>query len=188
MPRLCGRPACENCKMHITSPCVVSLTWQLSDAQGHAIDALADPVEFFYGGSDLLAKIEEALQGQREGFETELHLEPEHAFGDYHAELVCFEARSLFPSGLEAGMAFEGLPPGSVTPDMPADAVYVVTEVFPSHVVLDGNHPLAGMALRLRVKVCDVREPDADELARRSIVGGMLSLMGAAPSAPDALH
>ena len=31
---------------------------------------------------------------------------------------------------------------------MPADVLYTVTEIYPSHVVLDGNHPLAGMALR----------------------------------------
>ena len=42
---------------------------------------------------------------------------------------------------------------------MPDDAIYTVTEVYPEHVVLDGNHPLAGIALRLHVKVADVREP-----------------------------
>ena len=55
-------------------------------------------------------------------------------------------------------MQFEGLPEGSATPGMPADAIYTVTEVYPTHVVLDGNHPLAGMALRLHLKVRDVRE------------------------------
>ena len=49
------------------------------------------------------------------GFEAELHLEPEHAFGDYDSSLVCFEQRSLFPETLEAGMQFEGLPEGAIT-------------------------------------------------------------------------
>ena len=49
-------------------------------------------------------------------------------------------------------MQFEGLPEGAVTPDMPADAIYTVTEVYPAHVVLDGNHPLAGIALRLHAQ------------------------------------
>ena len=79
--------------MKIAEPCVVSLTWTLSDAQGHEIDTLADPLEFFYGGDDLLPNIEEALLGQEAGFEAHLHLEPEHAFGDYRSELVCFESR-----------------------------------------------------------------------------------------------
>ncbi len=69
--------------MLIEKPCVVALTWQLSDAQDQAIDELADPVEFFFGGDDLLPKVEEALAGQAVGFEAHLHLEPEHAFGEY---------------------------------------------------------------------------------------------------------
>jgi FKBP-type peptidyl-prolyl cis-trans isomerase SlyD len=179
MARLSDMGLCDDPRMHITDPCVVSLRWQLADGQGRPIDEQAEPLEFFVGGSDLLPKIEEALLGQGEGFEVDLHLEPEMSFGDYQADLVCFEARSLFPAELEAGMVLEGLPPGSVTPDMPTDAVYVVTEVYTSHVVLDGNHPLAGMSLRLHVKVCGVRAALADELAARSVAGGMLSVLGA---------
>jgi FKBP-type peptidyl-prolyl cis-trans isomerase SlyD len=50
--------------MLITAPCVVSLTWRLRDTQDNLIDELAEPVEFFYGGEDLLAKVEEALLDQ----------------------------------------------------------------------------------------------------------------------------
>jgi len=41
--------------MIITSPCVVSLTWQLADAQNNPIDALAQPVEFFYSAPNAQA-------------------------------------------------------------------------------------------------------------------------------------
>jgi FKBP-type peptidyl-prolyl cis-trans isomerase SlyD len=157
--------------MLIHKPCVVALTWQLADAQGQEIDQLTEPVEFFYGGDDLLPKVEEAIEGQAPGFETNLHLEPEHAFGDYDAELVCFEDRALFPENLEPGMRFEGLPDGAASPDMPADAIYTVTEVYATHVVLDANHPLAGMALRLHLRVLDVREASADEIEAGSVGG-----------------
>ena len=170
--------------MNIAAPCVLSLTWTLSDAQGQVIDELSEPTEFFYGGSDLLPKIEEALLGHEAGHEAHLALEPEHAFGEYHSELVCFEARELFPEQLEVGMHFEGLPPGSVTPDMPPDLVYTVTEVYPSHVVLDGNHPLAGIALRLKLKVVDVREASDEEIEAGSLGSAGISVLGSAP--PDA--
>ena len=49
--------------MEIAAPCVVSLTWRLADALGAEIDELSEPVEFFYGGDDLLAKVEQALEG-----------------------------------------------------------------------------------------------------------------------------
>ena len=35
--------------------------------------------------------------------------------------------------------------------------------------VLDGNHPLAGIALRLTITVRDVREASGDELEARSV-------------------
>ena len=92
--------------MEIAAPCVVSLTWRLADAQGSEIDELREPVEFFFGGDDLLEKVEEALAGHGPGYETTLHLEPEHAFGEYDADLVFFESRDIFPEGVvDAGMA-----------------------------------------------------------------------------------
>src|SRR5206468_374825 len=70
---------CDHRSMEIVAPCVVSLTWRLADAQGGEIDELREPVEFFFGGDDLLEKVEEALAGHEAGYETTLHLEPEHA-------------------------------------------------------------------------------------------------------------
>jgi FKBP-type peptidyl-prolyl cis-trans isomerase SlyD len=167
--------------MNITAPCVVSLTWLLSDAQNAPIDELAEPTEFFYGGDDLLAKVEEALADQTTGFETHLHLEPENAFGDYHSELVCFEERALFPDAVEPGMQFEGLPDGAATPDMPSDVVYTVTEVYPSHVVLDGNHPLAGLAPRTVMCMRGVRAATAEEIEARSVTDAGASLLQVLP-------
>jgi FKBP-type peptidyl-prolyl cis-trans isomerase SlyD len=167
--------------MDITSPCVVTLTWTLSDSQGQLIDELSDPVEFFFGGDDLLPKVEEALLGQRAGFEAHLHLEPEHAFGEYHSELVCFEARYLFPAEVQAGMQFEGLPDGAATPDMPPDLIYTVTEVYPEHVVLDANHPMAGIALNISLKVLEVRAASAEEVASRSVGESPFALLSGPP-------
>ena len=172
--------------MIISDPCVVSLTWLMTDAQNRTIDELKEPVEFFFGGSDLLEGVERALAGHGVGDEIRLQLEPEQAFGDYHPERVCFEQRSLFPADIEPGMAFEGLPAGHATPDMPDDAIYIVTEVYPSHVVLDGNHPLAGMALRLTIRVRDVRAASDDELAAGSVGNSDLSVLDAAM--PPRLH
>jgi FKBP-type peptidyl-prolyl cis-trans isomerase SlyD len=172
---------CDHSAMKIDAPCVLSLSWTLSDTTGQVIDELAEPVEFFYGGEDLLPKVEEALLGHEAGYEAHLHLEPEHAFGDYRSELVCFEARELFPENLETGMPFEGLPPGSVTPDMPNDVLYIVTEIYPSHVVLDGNHPLAGMALRLHLKVRDVREASDEEIDAGTLGSAGITVLNSAP-------
>jgi FKBP-type peptidyl-prolyl cis-trans isomerase SlyD len=46
--------------------------------------------------------------------------------------------------------------------------LYTVTELYPEHVVLDGNHPLAGIALRLTLTVHGVREATEEEVGRGS--------------------
>jgi FKBP-type peptidyl-prolyl cis-trans isomerase SlyD len=174
--------------MRIQAPCVVALTWTMSDAQGQPIDELSEPIEFFFGGEDLLPKVEEALDGHAAGDELQLHLEPEHAFGEYDSALVCFEDRALFPAELQVGMQFEGLPEGSATPDMPAELIYTVTEIYPEHVVLDANHPLAGIALRLAVKVRAVREADADEVEAGSVGAENPFEVMQRPGPDDAIH
>ncbi|WP_110401399.1 FKBP-type peptidyl-prolyl cis-trans isomerase [Sphaerotilus hippei] len=173
--------------MQIQAPCVVTLIWRLEDAHGQLIDDLTEPMEFFYGGDDLFEKVESVLVGQQPGFTATVHLEPEAAFGLYDANLVFFEERGLFPDEIQPGMQFEGPPEGSQTPDLPADVIYNVTEVYESHVVLDGNHPLAGIALVLQLEVRDVREATEEEIAQRSVGEAGASLISLAP-ASTTLH
>ena len=165
--------------MNITSSCVVALTWKLTDTLGESLDELEDPVEFLVGGDDLLPKIEQALQGHCVGDALDLHLEPEDAFGDYDEQRVFLEERRRFPSELEEGHTIEGhaLPEGC-NPDAPRDLLYTVTEIYPEHVVLDGNHPLAGIALRIHLRVADVREATEEEIRRRSSGTGFFRIDG----------
>ncbi len=163
--------------MKITPQCVVALTWTLKDTLGDVLDELDEPVEFLLGGKDLLASIEEALQGHAPGDTLELHLEPEYAFGDYDETLVFLETRSIFPAELEEGMTFDGaaLPAGS-SGQLPQDQIYTVTDIYPEHVVLDGNHPLAGIAIRLKAKVEAVREATEQEIGQGSLGTGFFRL------------
>ena len=155
--------------MDITEHCVVALTWTLKDTLGETLDVLDEPVEFLVGGDDLLPTIEAALQGHGAGATVDLHLEPEQAFGDFDDQLVFLEPRRLFPAELEEGQTIEGhaLPEGT-NPDAPKDRLYTVTEIYPEHIVLDGNHPLAGIAIRLHLRVEGVREATEEEVGRGS--------------------
>jgi FKBP-type peptidyl-prolyl cis-trans isomerase SlyD len=165
---------------------VVALTWTLKDTLGEVLDTLEEPVEFVVGGNDLLAKIEEALQGHEPGDRLDLHLEPEDAFGDYDEKLVFLEPRSLFPGQIEEGMTFEGLPEGS-NPEAAKDGLFTITDIYPEHVVLDGNHPLAGIAIRLHLKVEGVREATEEEIGRGSAGTGFFRLQSQGPAGPT-LH
>ena len=174
--------------MEITQHCVVGLTWTLKDTLGEVLDELDSPVEFLVGGDDLLAKIEEALQGHSVGDHIDLQLEPEEAFGDYDETLVFLEARSLFPKELEEGHTIEGnaLPTGC-NPDAPQDLLYTVTDLYPEHIVLDGNHPLAGIAIRIHLDVQAVREATQEELERGTLGTGFFKIEPQAPGS-NTLH
>ena len=153
--------------MEITQQCVVGLTWTLKDTLGEELDVLEQSVEFLVGGGDLFEKIEQTLQGHEPGARIELQLEPEEAFGDFNEKLIFLEARKLFPLEIQEGLRFEGsaLPTGC-NPEAPKDVLYTVTEIYPEHVVLDGNHPLSGIALRLSLTVQSVREATSEEIDR----------------------
>ena len=173
--------------MEISEKCVVALTWTLKDTLGEVLDVLDEPVEFLVGGHDLLASIEAALRGYATGATVELQLEPEQAFGDFNDQLIFLEPRALFPADLEEGLTLEGsaLPKGC-NPQAPKDAIFTVTDVYPEHVVLDGNHPLAGIALRIRIEVRAVREATEEELQRGSCGTGFFKLQVANDGSDEA--
>jgi FKBP-type peptidyl-prolyl cis-trans isomerase SlyD len=66
-------------------------------------------------------------------------------------------------------MQFEGTPEDA---DEELDSlIYTVTDVAEDKVVLDGNHPLAGMALRFALSVQEVRDATHDEIEHQHAHG-----------------
>jgi FKBP-type peptidyl-prolyl cis-trans isomerase SlyD len=148
--------------MQIAKDKVVSLEVRLSDVHGNLIQQSAEAVQYLHGGYEgIFPLVEEALQGKAPGEDIEVRLEPEDAFGEYDAELVQLARRAQFPPELEIGMQFEqeGGPENELL-------IYTVTDIAGGEVVLDGNHPLAGMALNFACTVVAVREATAGEIER----------------------
>ncbi|MGL4666543.1 MAG: FKBP-type peptidyl-prolyl cis-trans isomerase [Saezia sp.] len=168
--------------MKIKSPCVVTLTWHMQDSMQQDIGKKEDSTEYFYGGNDLLPKVEEALLDHQKGDQLSLYLEPEHAFGEYDSALVFFEESHIFPLNTEPGMQFEGLPEGAKNSSA-ADVIFNVTEVYDNYVVVDGNHPLAGISLRVHLEVVDVREATEEEIQSQSASENILTILSPLPAA-----
>ena len=163
--------------MEIRKQCVVSLTWTLKDTLGETLDTLDQAVEFLVGGVDLFLKIEQALEGHCAGSVVHIHLEPEEAFGDFNENLVYLESRNLFPTDIQEGMLLEGSSlPAGCHPEAPKDVIYTVSEIYPEHLVLDGNHPLSGIALRLTLKVENVRKANDLEIKEGTAGTGFFKL------------
>ncbi len=169
----------DELRMKIDKDTVVSLRYKLTDAQNNIIEEPDSPMVYLHGGYEgTFPKIETMLNGQDVGYEASIQLEPSEAFGEYDPELLKIEPRARFPEPLEVGMQFEGVPDaeeGNDPLDIDTDdepLIYTVTDVADSQVVLDGNHPLAGMALRFWVQVEDVRAATDEEIENRHPEGG----------------
>lgn len=138
---------------------VVTLALELYDAQGALIHGGGEPLTYLHGGyGGLLEALERALEGRHAGESVRVHLEPEQAFGDYDVKLLRVEPRARYGAGLAIGMqvedAFGGAEP----------RLYAVTDLAEDKVVLDGNHPLAGMALWFTCQVLSVRRATEEEV------------------------
>jgi FKBP-type peptidyl-prolyl cis-trans isomerase SlyD len=156
--------------MKIAKNTVVTVNYKLSDAQNNLIEDGRQPMVYLHGGyENTLPKIEEELDGKEAGYASTIQIEPEDAFGEYDAALVKVEPRNRLPEPLEVGMQFEGMPDGE---DGDEEAlIFTVTEIADDKVVLDGNHPLAGMALRFELSVVDVRAATDEEIAHGHVHG-----------------
>lgn len=154
--------------MQIGENTVVTLEYRVTDSDGNLIDAGEHPIIYLHGGhGGIFEKIEEELAGQAVGFKKDVRLQPEEAFGEYDAELVTVEPRELFPEQIEVGMQFERAAEDDETDGM----LYTITDIADGKVVVDGNHPLAGMALIFSCTVSDVRAASPEEIAHGHVHG-----------------
>jgi FKBP-type peptidyl-prolyl cis-trans isomerase SlyD len=154
--------------MQIAKNSVVTLNYRVTDSDGNLVDDGSHPLVYLHGGYDgIFPRIEEALQGKDVGEAIEIKLQPEDAFGDFDAELVVVEERSLFPENIEVGMQFE-----RATEEGDDGELYTITDIADDKVVVDGNHPLAGMSLVFACTVAEVRAASADEIGHGHVHAG----------------
>ncbi len=149
---------------------VVTLDYSVTDPDGELVDAGQEPLVYLHGGyDDIFPMIEEAVQEKKIGESVVVKMQPDDAFGEYDAELIQIEPRTGFPKELQVGMQFEGVPDSDDDDDI---MIYRVAEIADDKVVLDGNHPLAGMALIFTCTVTDVRPASAQEIEHGHIHEG----------------
>lgn len=146
---------------------VVSLQYELLDADGTLIERTDAPITYLHGGYDgIFPLVEEALHGKSVGDTLSVRMDPDDAFGEYDAELIRVEPRNLFPVNVTVGMQFEGSPQGSGNA-----MLYTVTDVTDDNVVVDANHPLAGKTVEFKCTVTEVRGATSEEIRHGHVHG-----------------
>lgn len=154
-------------QMEISKNTVVTLKYTVHDADGNMVDDGENPLVYLHGGYDgIFPALEEALHGKKLGDQFQVKLQPEDAFGDYDEELVMVEEVGQFPENIEVGMSFE-----RVTDDGEEEVIYRITDIAEGKVVVDGNHPLAGIALVFDGSVAEVRAASQEEITHGHVHG-----------------
>jgi len=154
--------------MNITKNAVASLIYTVSDENGSVLDSNKDsgqPLVYLHGSGFLIPGLETALEGQQVGDQFEVVVSPEEAYGEHHEGLVQRVPRELFGDAeVEVGMRFN-----AETDAGPRSVV--VTDMDEDSVVVDGNHPLAGLTLTFEVEVTDVRAATEEEISHGHVHG-----------------
>lgn len=152
--------------MKIEKNTAVTLRYQIADSHGRLLEESREPMVYLHGGyGNTFPKVEEALEGQVAGFLATLELQPEDAFGLRDENLMQTIPKTQFPPGVKLGGKLQG------QDDTGHSQVFTVMKVKGDKVILDGNHPLAGKALRFSVTVTDVRLATPEEIEHRHVHG-----------------
>jgi FKBP-type peptidyl-prolyl cis-trans isomerase SlpA len=139
----------------------VTLHYRLSVAEGQQWREVFStfgerPATVQLGAGQWAAPLEQKLLGLEEGSESQFELPAGAAYGPRNPELVQRLSRALFDANAEPGQDYAA---GDVVRLALADGAQmggVLKEAAADYVVVDFNHPLAGMPLRFAVRVIGV--------------------------------
>jgi FKBP-type peptidyl-prolyl cis-trans isomerase SlyD len=150
--------------MQITKDKVASIHYTLRDGEGNILDSSAgrEPLTYLQGAGNLIAGMEEGLEGKSKGDKLQLKISPEKGYGVKDDALVQKVPRAAFGNQkVEKGMQFQ----------TNNGQVVTVTETGLESITVDGNHPLAGVELHFDVEITDVRSATPEEISHGHVHG-----------------
>jgi FKBP-type peptidyl-prolyl cis-trans isomerase SlyD len=147
--------------MNIAENCVASIHYTLTDGEGKTIDTSEgqEPLAYLHGAGNIIPGLEKALLGKTVGDKFVVSIPAAEAYGVRDDSMVQELPSNMF-SGIEkieVGMEFHAETEHGLQ-------VVTVTKVEGENVVIDGNHPLAGVDLTFDVEVAEIRAASAEEL------------------------
>ena len=154
--------------MKVETNKVVSINYTLTDEEGTIIDTSTgrEPLIYLHGTGNLIIGLEEALEGKASGEAFKVVVAPAKGYGVRDESLM----QALPPT------QFSGVP--EVQPGMQFQAnteqgpvIITIIEVQEDKIIVDGNHPLAGVHLNFDVEIVDIREATAEELDHGHVHG-----------------
>jgi FKBP-type peptidyl-prolyl cis-trans isomerase SlyD len=147
--------------MEIAKNTVVTMHYTLTAPDGEVIDSSEgkDPLAYLHGHGNIIPGLEKQLEGKAAGDELVAEVPAAEGYGERNEALIVEAQRSQFPeeAQLEPGMRFQAQTPSG-------NRIAEITAISGDKVTVDTNHPLAGVDLKFKVAVTDVREASPEEI------------------------
>ena len=154
--------------MNIAKNNVVSIHYTLTNDKGETLDTSSGrgPLAYIQGIGQLIPGLEKALEGKAKGHKAKVTIPPTEAYGERNEGMIQAVSKSQIEgtNDIQVGMQFE-------TEGPQGPMLLTVVEVKDDEVVLDGNHPLAGVTLNFDVEVVGVRAATEEELDHGHVHG-----------------
>lgn len=145
----------------ITRNKLVSLVYTITDEIDNVLERTDMPIQYIQGvKSQIIEKIELALEGHQTGDIVHVTLAPEEGFGLHQPELTYTDDINNVPPefhSIGAEVEFQN--------DHGESKIFRVSEIKDGKLTVDGNHPFAGKSITYNITVKEVRDATASELA-----------------------
>ncbi len=146
--------------MQISTNKVVTLNYTLKNDAGEILDQSQNSdFVYLHGHDQIIPGLEAALLDHTTGDELSVHIEPKEGYGEHNPQLTQQVPKNMFPGDAEIKVGTQFHAEG---PDGQPIAI-TIAEVNDDEVVIDGNHPMAGIALNFEVTVMEVRDASTEE-------------------------
>jgi FKBP-type peptidyl-prolyl cis-trans isomerase SlyD len=154
--------------MQVADNMAVSIHYTLTNDDGEVLDSSIgdEALVYLHGGGNIISGLEKAMHGKVAGDKFNIRIAPEDAYGELMEEMIQVISRDMFEGidNIEVGMQFHA--------DVSSGTgVVKVVNIEDDDITIDGNHPLAGLALTFDVEVIDVRPATEEEAAHGHIHG-----------------
>lgn len=154
--------------MQIAHQKVVSIHYTLTNVDGDIIDSSegSEPLSYLHGFGNIIPGLENALTGRKVGDRFTVSVAPAEGYGERDDGMIQSVPRNAFQGvdEIQPGMQFQAQSPEGMQ-------LVTVIGVEEDEVILDGNHPMAGLTLNFAVEITDVRDATHEELDHGHVHG-----------------
>ena len=153
--------------MQIGAKKAVTFHYSLRDDEGKVLDSSEGraPMTYLHGKGNIVPGLEKALEGKQGGDEVKATVPPADGYGLRDDKNIRNVPRRRLPEGkLQPGMRLH-------LRTEQGQGVVTVMAIKGDYVTIDGNHPLSDKTLHFEVKIVEVRDATAEELAHGHVHG-----------------